>query len=86
MIPKYSICMINLNMDNTIKKSVSSIAEQLDENYEIVIYDGGSNDQSISIIKNLSNKYNNIPTSSSLSAILPIGTRSLYASTNSLLC
>ena len=35
MPPKYSICMINLNMDNTIKESVSSIASQLDENYEL---------------------------------------------------
>ena len=44
--------MINLNMQNTILQSVLSIYNQLDSNFEIVIVDGGSDDNSVSILKN----------------------------------
>jgi glycosyltransferase involved in cell wall biosynthesis len=43
--------MINLNMEKTILQSILSINNQLDENYEIVIVDGGSSDKSLSILK-----------------------------------
>ena len=43
--------MINLNMENTILQSILSIYNQLDNDYEIVVVDGGSNDNSISILK-----------------------------------
>lgn len=51
MKPKYSICMINLNMEKTILQSVLSIYNQLDDKYEIVVVDGGSIDDSVLILK-----------------------------------
>ena len=54
---KYSICMINLNMENTIIKSVGSIASQLDNRFEIIICDGGSSDKSKEKIEELMEEY-----------------------------
>ena len=51
--PLYSICMINLNMVGTIKQAVTSVARQLNDNFEIIIVDGGSTDGSIEIIEDL---------------------------------
>ena len=59
MKPKYSICMINLNMQNTILQSILSIHNQLDDNYEIVV-DGGSANNSISILKKARNFITNL--------------------------
>ena len=56
----YSICMINLNMSETIFRSVSSIASQLDDRFEIILLDGGSSDGSQIIINKLAQKYRNI--------------------------
>ena len=36
----YSICMINLNMERTIKVSLTSILDQLDERFEVIVCDG----------------------------------------------
>ena len=60
MKPKYSICMINLNMQNTILQSILSIHNQLDNNYEIIVVDGGSTDNSISILKKARNFITNL--------------------------
>ena len=54
---KYSICMCNYNMENTLYKSVSSIGEQLDDKFEIIIVDDGSTDNSLNILKKLKEKY-----------------------------
>jgi glycosyltransferase involved in cell wall biosynthesis len=53
----YSICMINLNMAETIRQSVSSIARQIDSRFEIVILDGGSTDKSLEIINELTKEF-----------------------------
>jgi len=53
----YSICMINLNMADTIMQSVSSIARQIDSRFEIVIIDGGSTDKSLEIIYELKKEF-----------------------------
>jgi glycosyltransferase involved in cell wall biosynthesis len=58
--PRYSICMSNYNMAQTLEESVISIVDQLDEEYEIVIVDDGSTDESVTIIKKLQNSYSSI--------------------------
>jgi len=55
--PTYSVCIPNYNMSDTIYRAVSSVAKQLDENYEILIVDDGSSDESKSIINQLEAEY-----------------------------
>lgn len=57
MKKKYSICICNYNMGDTIEQSLRTIIDQLDERFEVVIVDDGSNDNSIEIIKNLQKEY-----------------------------
>ena len=45
--------MVNLNMEDTIQQSILSIYNPLDENFEILIVDGGSTDKSIEKVKSL---------------------------------
>ena len=47
-------------MGDTIKKSLISVIEQVDDSYEILIVDDGSNDNSIDTIKNLMLDYPNL--------------------------
>ncbi len=48
---KYSIITINLNNANGLKETIDSVVNQTYHNYEFLIIDGGSIDNSISIIK-----------------------------------
>ena len=57
MDPLYSICMCNYNMAHTLEQAVSSVAEQLDERFEIVLVDDGSSDSSLSIMRDLAVRY-----------------------------
>jgi glycosyltransferase involved in cell wall biosynthesis len=57
---KYSICMINLNMEAYIESSVISILNQIDDDYELLIVDGGSSDSSIQKLKKIQGFYKNI--------------------------
>jgi glycosyltransferase involved in cell wall biosynthesis len=50
---KYTIAMVNLNMENTIQQSILSIYNQHDENFEILVVDGGSSDKSVEKVKSL---------------------------------
>lgn len=56
-IPRYTICVPNYNMDDTIYSAISSVAIQLDERFEILIIDDGSNDNSRSEIRKLELKF-----------------------------
>ena len=56
---KYSICMCNYNMDSTLENSLKSIFNQLNENYEVVVVDDGSSDNSLSLLMKLRENYNN---------------------------
>lgn len=42
--PKFSICLCTYNDAETIEKSLDSILTQIDQRYEVVITDGGSDD------------------------------------------
>ena len=57
MRPIYSICMCNYNMARTLERAVSSVAEQLDDRFEIVLVDDGSSDDSVSIMHDLAARY-----------------------------
>ena len=57
---KYSICMCNFNMQDTIEKALLSILEQIDSEFEVVLVDDGSTDESVSIVKKLQHKYQNL--------------------------
>lgn len=60
MDPKYSICMCNYNMADTLERSLTSILEQLDQRYEVLVVDDGSTDDSLDVIKNLQERYENL--------------------------
>lgn len=53
---KYSIITVNLNNANGLKETIDSVVNQTCHDYEFLIIDGGSTDDSISIIKQYKNK------------------------------
>lgn len=55
--PIYSICMCNYNMEATLVASLESILSQVNDKFEVIVVDDGSNDKSILIIKTLQNKW-----------------------------
>ena len=55
--PIYSICICNYNMGDTIERALISVLEQLDHRFEVLVLDDGSSDDSLSKIKQLSNRY-----------------------------
>lgn len=54
---KYSICMVNLNMSRYIEAAVISILNQIDEQFEVVVVDGGSKDNSVKLLKRIQKFY-----------------------------
>ncbi len=52
--------MVNLNMAPYIESALTSILNQLDERYEVLVVDGGSSDESVNKIKWLSQFYKNL--------------------------
>jgi len=59
---KYSICVANLNMGKTIVKALSSVLDNLDETFEMVVVDDGSTDDSHVRLEELKKKYSNLRT------------------------
>lgn len=57
---KYTIAMCNLNNYPVIEQSISSIAEQVDDRFEILVIDDGSTDGSLEILHQLKNEYNQL--------------------------
>lgn len=58
--PRYSVCVSNYNMQDTIERAMTSVLKQLDEKlYEVVVIDDGSTDNSIDELEKLSKKYSN---------------------------
>ena len=55
---KYSICICNRNMADTLGESLISVLEQIDNNFEVIVIDDGSTDNSREILKELSFKFN----------------------------
>lgn len=51
--PVYSVIICNYNMEETLGQSIKSILSQVGPEWEIVVVDGGSSDQSVDIIEEL---------------------------------
>ena len=47
-----SIVMVNYNQERFIKEAIDSVIAQTYQNWELIIVDDGSTDQSVDIIKN----------------------------------
>ena len=57
--PKYSVCICNYNMDSTLELSLESIINQLNDDYEVLVVDDGSDDNSLQILSGIKNKFSN---------------------------
>ncbi len=55
--PKYTVCVCNYNMGDTIEEALTSVVEQLNDDYEVIVVDDGSSDDSIKKLKKLSLRY-----------------------------
>ncbi|WCB45547.1 glycosyltransferase family A protein [Nitratidesulfovibrio vulgaris] len=60
MKPTYSICICNYNMANTIETSLISLLTQINDDFEVIIVDDGSTDNSVTIIKKMQSTFSNI--------------------------
>ena len=49
--PKYSICITHFNNAPTVKQSLESILNQIDDNFEVIVVDNVSTDGSYEILK-----------------------------------
>lgn len=54
-----SICVCNFNMGFSIYKSLSSVCNQLNDDFEVLVIDDGSNDNSVEELTKLKKKYKN---------------------------
>jgi glycosyltransferase involved in cell wall biosynthesis len=55
--PKYSICVPNFNMADTLEVALESVLRQIDDDYEVLVVDDGSSDNSLDILKEMAAKY-----------------------------
>src|SRR3990172_7137573 len=56
-MPTYSICICNYNMADTLERALVSVLDQVDRDYEILVIDDGSSDESVSILRALAGRY-----------------------------
>lgn len=56
---RYSVCMCNYEMADTVRRSVESILTQVGDEFEVFVVDGGSEDGSIDILESLEQEYDN---------------------------
>lgn len=57
---RYSIAVCNYNMAETLEQALCSILDQVTEEYEVLVVDGGSTDGSLEILSLLSEEYENL--------------------------
>ena len=55
---KYSVITINYNNVDGLRKTIESVVAQTFNDYEYIVIDGGSTDDSVSVIKEYSDKIN----------------------------
>lgn len=55
-VPFFSIIIVNFNHGQYLEQAIQSILSQTDQDYELIIVDGGSNDNSVKIIKHYADK------------------------------
>ena len=59
MNPKVSIIVPVYNSEKYLKKCIQSIVSQTYDNYEIIVVNDGSTDNSLKILESFSDKYKN---------------------------
>lgn len=60
LAPRYSICVCNYNMADTLERAMTSVLDQLDAKlYEVVVIDDGSSDGSLAELGKLAKRYPN---------------------------
>ncbi len=57
--PKYSVCICNYNMANTLDLSLKSVINQLNDDYEVLVIDDGSKDNSLKVLWEIKSNFNN---------------------------
>jgi glycosyltransferase involved in cell wall biosynthesis len=55
--PKYTIAVCNYNMADTLEESLRSVLDQLNEEFEVLVLDDGSTDESQKILDELEEEY-----------------------------
>lgn len=55
--PKYSICIPNLNMGDTIEVALRSVLSQVNDAFEVIVVDDGSRDNSLQVLKELQKEF-----------------------------
>lgn len=55
--PRYTIAISNYNMADTLALSLTSILEQIDDRFEVLVVDDGSMDGSVEILRRLEESY-----------------------------
>ena len=60
MTVKYSICISNYNMSETLISSLTSILNQINDYFEVIVVDDGSDDDSVEKLLQLKNSYENL--------------------------
>ena len=58
--PLYSVCIANYNMNRTLKQSLTSVLNQLNENFEVIVVDDGSDDLSVQTLLEIKKNYSNL--------------------------
>lgn len=54
---RYSVCICNYNMGDTLDRALVSVLSQLNSDYEVLVVDDGSSDNSREILSKLAAKY-----------------------------
>lgn len=54
---RYTVAVCNYNMADTLEQSLESILSQLSLEFEVVVVDGGSNDGSVPLLRELESRY-----------------------------
>lgn len=56
----YSIAMCHLNNVDTVEESITSIIDQVDDRFEVVIIDDGSTDGSLDLLRDMQTRFDNL--------------------------
>lgn len=59
---RYTVAMCNYNMVETLERSVRSVLDQVTDEYEVLVVDGGSDDGSVAALESLADEHRRLRT------------------------